>query len=280
MKKRILASAVAASLLLTGCSLGEIKNTDDDLMSENTVEETAEETADESSDESEASDETFESTDNDGSSFLDPQVSEILESLSSDVGGQIDEIMDIAEGGAHFDFSQFDEMYSDEYGGFFGYVTPDGNQIFSYDAENHQVSFTLPAGDTHEFDNVEGVDDRINVYRNSDGTVTYEFSLPDESEMAMLADEAVENAMKNITESDEFPAVVSVTCDADCTNFEVILNTDVVDASSKNAALYLFISSAMYGSGEGNEERVPTVTFVYAETGEVLGTYDSTNLFG
>ncbi len=283
MKKKILVSALAASLFLTGCSMDEIKNVKSDIMNETSAEETeeaSEEDAEADGSEADAPKETSENSDNNlFPGFNEAEMSEALEDFEHQFEAHLDDIEEMASGGANIDIEALEDMFNDQSDGIVEYFTSGNNSFIELDDENNQVRFTVPFGG--EFaDSISGMDGGVDVITNADGSVTYAFSLPDTSNAGSMAERMVQTAMNNITESGNFPSVVSVTSDADYTHFEVIVNSDTLDEKSQEIAVYLIVTSAMLGAEDGNSDRVIYVTFVNADTGDVLGTYDSDTIVG
>lgn len=82
--------------------------------------------------------------------------------------------------------------------------------------------------------------------------------------------QGIDDGLKEMENSEEYPNIVSVTANSDYTQFIVTLDSDEVGMETAFLPLVFYISGGMYHAFNGTQPENINIQFVNEATGEVL----------
>lgn len=156
-----------------------------------------------------------------------------------------------------------------------GASSSQGSASSSAVSDDTEVSLTIPARfiDTsatqEELDASAKESGLASITLNEDGSATYVMTKARQTEMTDQIKESIDVIMKSLSDSDEYPSIVSVKAEDDYKKFVVTLNTDEVGSEVPYAVSSFYLSGDLYQAFKGQSEGV-TVQYINEATGQEI----------
>lgn len=115
------------------------------------------------------------------------------------------------------------------------------------------------------------------VVLNEDGSATYTMTKEQHEKLMAEIRSGIEEAMDEMFDSEEFPAITNVSANANYTEFTVELNSDEVGLTESFAVLGFYMLGGMYNAFNGTPADDITVLYVNAD-GDVIEEAHSSEL--
>lgn len=155
------------------------------------------------------------------------------------------------------------------------------NQI-QLEKQLFDVTLTLPADYVEEGTTQEQLEEEIksnsgikSVKLNEDGSVTYKMTKKAHQEMMQSMADSIDEAMKKMVGSEDYPNFVNVKANEDYTVFTVSVNSNELSLNEGFSVIAFYFYGGMYGAYDGETPKNIHVDFVNAETGEIIESSDS-----
>lgn len=138
------------------------------------------------------------------------------------------------------------------------------------------VTVTIPADLVGEGESQETVDKTvaemgyISGTYNADGSVTYTMTKAKHKEALKELSESLDKSLQEIVDSEEYPNIVEITHNDDYTDFTIKYKGDEVGLGDSFTLLVYYYAGGFYGVFSGNKPDNVHVTFVNADTGEII----------
>lgn len=146
------------------------------------------------------------------------------------------------------------------------------------------VTITVPAsfldeGVTQEDLNEQAKENGIkSITLNADGSATYIMSKAKHKEMMDDIRQSIDEGLKEMENSEDYPDIVSAKANSDYTQFTITMNTEELGLEAAFLPLVFYIYSGMYHAFNGTEPENVNIQFISAKTGEMLEEYNSKDM--
>ena len=147
------------------------------------------------------------------------------------------------------------------------------------------VTLTLPSDYVEEGATQEQLEEEIksnsgikSVKLNEDGSVTYKMTKKAHQEMMQSIADSIDEAMKEMIGSEDYPDFVDVKANEDYTVFTVSISSNELSLNEGFSVIAFYFYGGMYGVYSGETPENIHVDFVNAETGEVVESSDSAEM--
>lgn len=146
-----------------------------------------------------------------------------------------------------------------------------------------EVELTIPAtyveGKTQdELDQIREMEGYKSITLNDDGSATYVMSKEQHQSLMTKIAAAINDAMKEMIGSEEYPNITEVKANDAYTEFIVTTNSKDLDMGESFTYLMFYMFGGMYNIFNGSGSDDITVTYINAETGETISTSNSSDL--
>ena len=155
------------------------------------------------------------------------------------------------------------------------------NQI-QVEKQLFDVTLTLPADYVEDGTTQEQLEEEIksnsgikSVKLNEDGSVTYKMTKKAHQEMMQSMADSIDEAMKEMVDSEDCPDFVDVKANEDYTAFTVSVSSNELTLNEEFSVLTFYFYGGLYGVYSGETPENIYVDFVNADTGEVIESSDS-----
>ena len=138
------------------------------------------------------------------------------------------------------------------------------------------VEITVPADFLEEGTTQETLDETAkeegikSITLNDDGSATYIMSKSKHDEMMAGIRESIDESMAEMIDPETYPTFVEVTSNDDYTHFTVKLSTNEVGISESVSVLGFYVLGGLYNTFNGTPVDDVTVSFVNADTGDII----------
>lgn len=129
----------------------------------------------------------------------------------------------------------------------------------------------LEEGTTQEdLDKAAKEDGIKSITLNDDGSATYIMSKSKHNEMMANIRESIDESMAEMIDPETYPTFVEVTSNDDYTHFTVKLSSNEVGLSESISVLGFYMLGGLYNAFNGTPVDDVTVSFVNADTGDII----------
>lgn len=129
----------------------------------------------------------------------------------------------------------------------------------------------LEEGTTQEdLDKAAKEDGIKSITLNDDGSATYIMSKSKHNEMMASIRESIDESMAEMIDPETYPTFVEVTSNDDYTHFTVKLSSNEVGLSESISVLGFYMLGGLYNAFNGTPVDDVTVSFVNADTGDII----------
>ena len=138
------------------------------------------------------------------------------------------------------------------------------------------VEITVPPDFLEEGTTQETLDETAkeegikSITLNDDGSATYIMSKSKHDEMMAGIRESIDESMAEMIDPETYPTFVEVTSNDDYTHFTVKLSTNEVGISESVSVLGFYVLGGLYNAFNGTPVDDVTVSFVNADTGDII----------
>ena len=138
------------------------------------------------------------------------------------------------------------------------------------------VEITVPPDFLEEGTTQETLDETAkeegikSITLNDDGNATYIMSKSKHDEMMAGIRESIDESMAEMIDPETYPTFVEVTSNDDYTHFTVKLSTNEVGISESVSVLGFYVLGGLYNAFNGTPVDDVTVSFVNADTGDII----------
>jgi len=138
------------------------------------------------------------------------------------------------------------------------------------------VEIIVPADFLEEGTTQEALDETAkeegikSITLNDDGSATYIMSKSKHDEMMAGIRESIDESMAEMIDPETYPTFVEVTSNDDYTHFTVKLSTNEVGISESVSVLGFYVLGGLYNAFNGTPVDDVTVSFVNADTGDII----------
>lgn len=138
------------------------------------------------------------------------------------------------------------------------------------------VEIIVPADFLEEGTTQEALDETAkeegikSITLNDDGSATYIMSKSKHNEMMAGIRESIDESMAEMIDPETYPTFVEVTSNDDYTHFTVKLSTNEVGISESVSVLGFYVLGGLYNAFNGTPVDDVTVSFVNADTGDII----------
>lgn len=138
------------------------------------------------------------------------------------------------------------------------------------------VEITVPPDFLEEGTTQEALDETAkeegikSITLNDDGSATYIMSKSKHDEMMAGIRESIDESMAEMIDPETYPTFVEVTSNDDYTHFTVKLSTNEVGISESVSVLGFYVLGGLYNAFNGTPVDDVTVSFVNADTGDII----------
>lgn len=138
------------------------------------------------------------------------------------------------------------------------------------------VEITVPPDFLEEGTTQETLDETAkeegikSITLNDDGSATYIMSKSKHDEMMAGIRESIDESMAEMINPETYPTFVEVTSNDDYTHFTVKLSTNEVGISESVSVLGFYVLGGLYNAFNGTPVDDVTVSFVNADTGDII----------
>lgn len=138
------------------------------------------------------------------------------------------------------------------------------------------VEITVPADFLEEGTTQEDLDEAAkedgikSITLNDDGSATYIMSKSKHDEMMAGIRESINQSMAEMIDPETYPTFVEVTSNDDYTHFTVKLSSNEVGISESVSVLGFYMFGGLYNAFNGTPVDDVTVSFVNADTGDII----------
>lgn len=152
------------------------------------------------------------------------------------------------------------------------------------DSNLFDVTITIPADFLGEDATQEKLDEEAkedgikSITLNADGSATYVMTKAKHREMMDGIRQSIDEGLKDMESSEDYPDIVSAKANNDYTQFIVTMNTEELGLENAFLPLVFYIYSGMYHAFNGTEPGNVNIQFVSAASGEVIEEYNSDDM--
>ena len=138
------------------------------------------------------------------------------------------------------------------------------------------VEITVPPDFLEEGTTQENLDETAkeegikSITLNDDGSATYIMSKSKHDEMMAGIRESIDESMAEMIDPETYPTFVEVTSNDDYTHFTVKLSSNEVGLSESISVLGFYMLGGLYNAFNGTPVDDVTVSFVNADTGDII----------
>lgn len=138
------------------------------------------------------------------------------------------------------------------------------------------VEITVPPDFLEEGTTQEDLDEAAkedgikSITLNDDGSATYIMSKSKHNEMMAGIRESIDESMAEMIDPETYPTFVEVTSNDDYTHFTVKLSSNEVGLSESISVLGFYMFGGLYNAFNGTPVDDVTVSFVNADTGDII----------
>lgn len=138
------------------------------------------------------------------------------------------------------------------------------------------VEITVPPDFLEEGTTQETLDETAkeegikSITLNDDGSATYIMSKSKHNEMMAGIRESIDESMAEMIDPETYPTFVEVTSNDDYTHFTVKLSSNEVGLSESISVLGFYMLGGLYNAFNGTPVDDVTVSFVNADTGDII----------
>ena len=138
------------------------------------------------------------------------------------------------------------------------------------------VEITVPPNFLEEGTTQETLDETAkeegikSITLNDDGSATYIMSKSKHDEMMAGIRESIDESMAEMIDPETYPTFVEVTSNDDYTHFTVKLSSNEVGLSESISVLGFYMLGGLYNAFNGTPVDDVTVSFVNADTGDII----------
>lgn len=138
------------------------------------------------------------------------------------------------------------------------------------------VEITVPPDFLEEGTTQEDLDEAAkedgikSITLNDDGSATYIMSKSKHNEMMAGIRESIDESMAEMIDPETYPTFVEVTSNDDYTHFTVKLSSNEVGLSESISVLGFYMLGGLYNAFNGTPVDDVTVSFVNADTGDII----------
>lgn len=138
------------------------------------------------------------------------------------------------------------------------------------------VEITVPPDFLEEGTTQEDLDEAAkedgikSITLNDDGSATYIMSKSKHDEMMAGIRESIDESMAEMIDPETYPTFVEVTSNDDYTHFTVKLSSNEVGLSESISVLGFYMFGGLYNAFNGTPVDDVTVSFVNADTGDII----------
>ncbi len=138
------------------------------------------------------------------------------------------------------------------------------------------VEITVPPDFLEEGTTQEDLDEAAkedgikSITLNDDGSATYIMSKSKHDEMMAGIRESIDESMAEMIDPETYPTFVEVTSNDDYTHFTVKLSSNEVGLSESISVLGFYMLGGLYNAFNGTPVDDVTVSFVNADTGDII----------
>ena len=138
------------------------------------------------------------------------------------------------------------------------------------------VEITVPPDFLDEVTTQETLDETAkeegikSITLNDDGSATYIMSKSKHDEMMAGIRESIDESMAEMIDPETYPTFVEVTSNDDYTHFTVKLSSNEVGLSESISVLGFYMLGGLYNAFNGTPVDDVTVSFVNADTGDII----------
>lgn len=138
------------------------------------------------------------------------------------------------------------------------------------------VEIIVPADFLEEGTTQEALDETAkeegikSITLNDDGSATYIMSKSKHDEIMAGIRESIDESMAEMIDPETYPTFVEVTSNDDYTHFTVKLSTNEVGISESVSVLGFYVLGGLYNAFNGTPVDDVTVSFVNADTGDII----------
>ncbi|MDF2870870.1 MAG: hypothetical protein K0R05_2445 [Anaerocolumna sp.] len=153
----------------------------------------------------------------------------------------------------------------------------------SVDKGSSEVELTIPAtyvdGQTQEdLDLIRETEGYKSITLNDDGSATYVMTKKQHETMMAEMANTINDAMKEMVGSDDYPNITEVKANDTFTEFTVTTKSEELDMSESFTYIMFYMYGGMYNIFNGSESDDITVTYINADTGETISSSNSADL--
>ncbi len=113
---------------------------------------------------------------------------------------------------------------------------------------------------------------------NSDGSATYVMTKSKHKEIIAETAENINQSLREIVGSEDYPNITNVTANADYTRFTITTKNSTPDLSESLAAISMYMYGGMYAAFSGNKDVVIYVDYVNASSGSIIRSVNSSSM--
>lgn len=152
----------------------------------------------------------------------------------------------------------------------------EGTQSIEVDEGLLNVEITVPPDFLEEGTTQEDLDEAAkedgikSITLNDDGSATYIMSKSKHDEMMAGIRESIDESMAEMIDPETYPTFVEVTSNDDYTHFTVKLSSNEVGLSESISVLGFYMLGGLYNAFNGTPVDDVTVSFVNADTGDII----------
>ena len=113
---------------------------------------------------------------------------------------------------------------------------------------------------------------------NEDGSATYIMTKAQHEAFLAGARESLDSTLAKMIASEEYPNFTDIKANEDYTEFTITTKSSELDFAESFSVLAFYMYGGMYAVFSGNEVDNISVTFVNADTGEVISSSNSSDI--
>ena len=145
------------------------------------------------------------------------------------------------------------------------------------------VKLTIPAEflenkTQEELDTVAKEEGYKEITLNEDGTATYVMTKSQHKKLLKEMSDTINTALQDIVESEDYQAITDIKTNDNFTDFTITTTHEKLDLSESMIILSLYMYGGMYSIFEGKEVDNIHISYVNAETGDIISESNSKDL--
>lgn len=157
------------------------------------------------------------------------------------------------------------------------------NSSVSVNKETSNVVITIPANfvesssqeDLNKICKDKGFE---SIMLNEDGSATYTMSKKQHKELLSEYDEQINNSLSEMIGSQDYPNFTNIEANNNFTEFTVTTKNTELDMNESFSVMAFYMYGGLYGVFSGDEPDNILVTFINADSGEVIDTANSSDM--